>query len=162
MEKNTLPKLTRDNIGIYKNKNSETQVKINLLERVFNFVFGISLILKVFSKISEKEGKAIRNFSDEINFNKKIYQESLKNKKFKNDEEKFQFLSHIVDAFFDTMKKWDKTYEVVNNKDAKSDHQLLKKLDDKDVKNSLPSRLVIFELKNFVEAELNKIEKDVK
>jgi hypothetical protein len=44
-------KLTRDNIGIYKNKNSETQVKINLLERVFNFVFGISLILKVFSKI---------------------------------------------------------------------------------------------------------------
>jgi hypothetical protein len=111
MEKNTLPKLTRDNIGIYKNKNSETQVKINLLERVFNFVFGISLILKVFSKISEKEGKAIRNFSDEINFNKKIYQESLKNKKFKNDEEKFQFLSHIVDAFFDTMKKWDKTYE---------------------------------------------------
>jgi hypothetical protein len=48
------------------------------------------------------------------------------------------------------------------NKDAKSDHQLLKKLDDKDVKNSLPSRLVIFELKNFVEAELNKIEKDVK
>ncbi len=75
----------------YQNKVRAIVVKVNYLEKILNFAFGIALIIYVYSKIFKNESGASKDFKTQIDFNKNIYIESLDGKKFKSDEEKFFF-----------------------------------------------------------------------
>lgn len=152
--------ITNDQILELKNKIYRANVELKFFEKIIYHLFSLNFILKIYNFLYRSEyGKNVNEFYVCIRDVKREYKKDVK-KEGIDYCEKFSILKDIMGEFEDLIKKYrNLCKEKFVDRDALPD---ISKVDCKDVTHSLPARLCIFKLMNFMEKELDRVEKSIR